>query len=158
MTRTYGSGQPCLSTPSVPVAQEARHGTPEGPLLLKVSVLPSYLYAQAQQLTQHTPCHLHTLDSSHSIALWRLCLHLPLGNPEIPDQEGSDRGHPSFLPLKAGVTSKGTTYSNKRLSLRSLLRGTGLKGQGSVSGRRLGAASARRMDSHHRTGSRLAPR
>lgn len=141
MTRTYGSGQPCLSTPSVPVAQEARHGTPEGPPLLKVSVLPSYLYAQAQQLTQHTPCHLHTLDSSHSIALWRLCLHLPLGNPEIPDQEGSDRGHPSFLPLKAGVTSKRTTYSNKRLSLRSLLRGTGLKGQGSVSGRRLGAAS-----------------
>lgn len=103
--------------------------------MLKVSVLPSYLYAQAEQLTQHTPCHLHTLDSSHSIAPWRLCLHLPLGNPEIPDQEGSDPGHPSFLPLKAGVTSKGTTYSNKRLSLRSLLRGTGLKGQGSVSGR-----------------------
>lgn len=97
------------------------------------------------------------LDSNHGIAPY---LQLLLGNPEIPGQEGPDPGH-TFLPLNASVTSLGRSYSDRRLSLSPLPKWTGLKGQGSVPGKRarlLGAASGRGVDSHHRTGSQPAPR
>lgn len=63
-------------------------------------------------------------------------LHLPLGNPKIPGQEGPNGRHPSFPPLNAGVSFIGKSYSNKSLSLSLLPKETGLKGQGSVPGRR----------------------
>lgn len=109
MTRTHS--QPLLLFQSLRTPDK---GTPEGVPLPQVSVS---LWPSTTTASTHTLLLAALLESNNSIALWRLCLHLLLGNPEIPGQERPDPGHPSFLSLKAGVTSIGRYYSNKRLSL-----------------------------------------
>lgn len=99
--------------------------------------MPSYLRPDPKTASILTLPPTALLDSNNSIALWRLCRHLPLRNPEITGQKKPDPGHPFFLPLKAIVTSIGRSYSNKRLSLSPpTAKRDELKGQGSVPGRR----------------------
>lgn len=135
-------------------------GSPIAPSLSLtfISLCPGPTTASAHTLPLTAPLHYN-----NSTALWRLGLHLPLGNPEISGQERPDPGYPSFLTLKAGChlhrkvllkpesVSVPTHCQEGQVSkVRAVSREGGH--------RLLGAALGRGVDSHHRTGSQPVPR